>query len=120
MPTVMRVIGRTQPRAQIREVYFIRAKTLGHIKIGVSDNSRKRLALIQKHSPDELELLGVLECRNKGALEKQLHLRFAADRLHGEWFTPSPALMEIIQMAEWPEPQRRRIMKLWEEKLRVG
>lgn len=79
-----------------REVYFIRAKTLGRIKIGVAVCARQRIAQIAKISPDELELIGVVNCKQSGALERRLHSRFASLRVHGEWFNPGPELMDYI------------------------
>jgi hypothetical protein len=76
-----------------RQVYFIR---LGErVKIGVSVNVRRRLKSLQTSCPDRLELL-----HSAGGTwddEVQLHKRFAADRLTGEWFRLSPEIAEYIE-----------------------
>jgi len=65
-------------------VYFIRAES-GQIKIGVSVDVVERLQDLQSASPSRLELLGTVS----GGLreEGRLHRKFAAHRLHGEWFS---------------------------------
>lgn len=79
-----------------REVYFVRAQTLGLIKIGTANFAAERLAVLKTASPDALELLGVVFCDNYGSLEAELHSRFWASRSHGEWFRPTPDLIEYI------------------------
>ena len=65
-------------------VYFIRAES-GQIKIGVSVDVVRRMQDLQGASPSRLELLGTVS----GGLreEGRLHRKFAAHRLHGEWFS---------------------------------
>ena len=43
--------------------------------------------------PVPLKLLGVI----KGNIEAQCHARFADFRLGGEWFMPSPAVLDFIR-----------------------
>jgi hypothetical protein len=81
-------------------VYFIECPANGLIKIGVSRNVESRLATLSTASPVELRLLGVIDgCR---ADEDKLHQRFAADRHHGEWFSPSPELSRYIEQNARP------------------
>jgi hypothetical protein len=82
--------------ARVREVYFVRAVTLGLIKIGVANFAAQRVMSLQTHSPDRLELMGVLICDDHGTLETALHLRFADLRSHGEWFRPGRDLVDFI------------------------
>jgi hypothetical protein len=82
---------------KVREVYFVRARTLGLIKIGVSDFAAERISKLGLSSPDHLDLLGVVLCPNGGQLEGDLHCRFAAQRSHGEWYFPSEALLDYIR-----------------------
>lgn len=76
-------------------IYFIQAEN-GHIKIGFTDgeDANVRLATLQTGSPVLLKLLGTIE----GTVEheKDLHRRFAAHRVHGEWFQAIPELLELI------------------------
>jgi hypothetical protein len=83
------------PRTDSRDVYFVQAGPAGLIKIGVSADVERRLAGLRTHSPVPLSLLGVWPSAGKSG-EQQLHARFAAHRLHGEWFQPSPDLLAHI------------------------
>lgn len=80
-----------------REVYFIRAIIIGLIKIGTANFAAERFRVLKTASPDKLELLGVVLCRNYGSLEGELHMRFAEHRSHGEWYRPSSDLIEYIE-----------------------
>ena len=79
-----------------KDVYFVQGITTGHIKIGRSYNVVSRLANMQTNSSEELNLLGIIK-KGGGKLEKDLHRTFSDDRIHGEWFTPSPRLLSYIQ-----------------------
>ena len=82
-------------------VYFIQAVDGGPIKIGVSTNVPRRLLELQLCCPCKLRILGVIPGCNP-ELEPEIHARFAALRLHGEWFTPAEGLFEYIQTAASP------------------
>ena len=73
-------------------VYFVRAD--GRVKIGKANNVDKRLRDLQTSAPHELELLAV--ARGGLAEEAAYHRRFVQDRLHGEWFTLSAALLAHV------------------------
>ena len=79
-----------------RDVYFVQGITTGHIKIGTSYNVVSRLANMQTNSSEELNLLGIIK-KGGGSLEKELHQTFGDNRIHGEWFSPSPRLLSYIQ-----------------------
>lgn len=96
------------PRASRRFVYFIEAKETGLIKIGLANCARARLKQLQTLSPVPLVLLGVVETDKFGALEKDLHRRFAEHRAHGEWFHAcEPIRAYIAADADWPPPTRK-------------
>lgn len=65
-------------------VYFIQAAAGGPIKIGKANDVHERLATLQLYCPFELRVLA----KRPGGylLERELHHRFRAYRLHGEWF----------------------------------
>ena len=67
------------------EIYFIRCGTDGPIKIGWTANLKERLANLQSANPAELVLLGSRSGTQEQ--EKELHARFASQRLRGEWFS---------------------------------
>lgn len=92
--------GIVKPKPKRRKVagavYFVEAVTLGRIKIGKAVCARTRFRTLRAMSPDTLALLGVINTPNSGALERELHLRFAASRCHGEWFEKTDELMQFI------------------------
>lgn len=78
-------------------VYFFQAIDGGAIKIGKADAPLRRLAATQAHSPVRLRMLGTLPGGKRR--EYELHRRFKASRLHGEWFEPTPELLAEIVAA---------------------
>jgi hypothetical protein len=80
----------------MRDVYFVEARKLGLIKIGMSDNAVKRLADLQGASPDTLCLRATVQTNNARALEERFHRLFWAQRSHREWFKPSARLKQLI------------------------
>ncbi len=85
----------TENRTEV--VYFAQSVEGGPIKIGRSNIPSLRLAEIQHGSPTRLILLATRPGGHE--LETALHRRFSAARLVGEWFTPTPALLAIIEEA---------------------
>jgi hypothetical protein len=74
-------------------VYFIgRLDTA--IKVGVAINVKSRFHAIQSCCPIQLSILATTGGSYK--LEKEYHRRFAAHRLHGEWFAPHPEILAEI------------------------
>lgn len=82
------------PKQVSDKVYFIRARSSGAIKIGVSWNPSRRLASLQAAHHDALELMA--STPGDISSERTLHKRFSASRVSGEWFSPSPELIEFI------------------------
>lgn len=78
-----------------RWIYFIQGLPRGPIKIGSTHDVKRRVADLQTGHPWKLRILGV--CRGDIRLELELHERFAASRLHGEWFSPSRELARTIR-----------------------
>lgn len=73
-------------------VYFIRSGEL--IKIGTSENLPSRYSTFATSGPEQPEILLVIA--GDHTQERQVHALFAADRVRGEWFRPSDALMAFI------------------------
>lgn len=67
-------------------LYVIGPADGDRIKIGISFDVPKRLAALQSGSPVELRVIGSWVCGNAKQVEKRMHKRLAAARLHGEWF----------------------------------
>jgi len=75
-----------------RSVVYIARASNGLLKIGTTDNIKKRLISLRTSSPLPIELLAMFE----GGLveERQCHTRFAAFRKHGERFEPAAEILE--------------------------
>lgn len=84
-------------------IYFIQAEVLGYIKIGWTENLAARLASLRQGSPVPLRPLGAAWGTKE--MEHGLHRVFAEERVHGEWFLPSPVLLKYINdhIEKWPE-----------------
>ncbi len=79
-------------------VYFVQAASGGPIKIGISNDPLGRLAQLQTGHPGALVILAVVPGGRQ--LELDLHKKFAKHRIHGEWFSPTPELLEIVGNAD--------------------
>jgi hypothetical protein len=74
-------------------IYFVGPDD-GDIKIGITTNLPKRLCSLRTGSSKPLRTLLVIPGTQYD--ERELHRRFAADRLRGEWFKRSKLIMEFI------------------------
>lgn len=76
-------------------VYFVQVGDGGPIKIGITHDVAQRLAFLQTANPGDLRLL----CSIRGGkeVERELHARFAAFRLRGEWFSPALELLQYVK-----------------------
>jgi hypothetical protein len=83
-------------------VYFAKVANGNRLKIGLSRDPRTRVKILSIGSPVKL----VLYYARPGdrQMETRLHRRFAADRLHGEWFRVSEDILHWIDM----DAQERR------------
>lgn len=76
-------------------IYFIQCQDgNAYIKIGRATNIWARLQQIQSSCPYMIKLLATLP--GGPMKEAELHERFQAQHVRGEWFTPSPELMDVI------------------------
>jgi hypothetical protein len=87
-------------------VYFVGADE-GPIKIGWCKNIAKRLVELQCGNPARLSVLATAPGRSH--LEAEYHRRFAAHRLHGEWFERHPDILAEIARLSSPTPSRRPV-----------
>ncbi len=80
------------PELQRGFVYFVECQ--GRVKIGFARDVGRRIAALQKACPFELKLMATFP----GSIpdEWTLHERFAASRIHGEWFNLSSAIKDFI------------------------
>jgi hypothetical protein len=105
-------------RDRLREVYFVQAFELKLIKIGVTNDTQRRVVSMQTLSPDHLAVLGVEFCHKGGALEGRLHQRFEAYRQHGEWFYPAPEILAYVDEHTMPLAEvaaaKARLLEDWQ------
>jgi hypothetical protein len=78
-------------------VYFITAGDDAFVKIGFTGDMTARLQSFATGSPHEIKLL--LRMEGPAALERELHKRFATDRVrkNGEWFRLSAEIKAFIE-----------------------
>jgi DNA-binding XRE family transcriptional regulator len=87
-------------------VYLIRAGEHGPVKIGFSEDVEFRMVKMQADNHERLVLLRIFE---GGSLdEASLHVRFADNHLHGEWFSFTAQMLGDVGLQEiiapLPEP----------------
>ena len=78
-------------------VYFI-TDNHGHIKIGKTDDTYKRLKELQTGNPYKLSILLTImmtSVNDAFSLEQELHQLFKDYRLEGEWFEAEPVFKVI-------------------------
>lgn len=71
------------------KTYFIYSSSTGLIKIGKSSSPERRLKHLTTGAGVDLELLCVI---NKD-IESELHQKFEASRIYGEWFSDHDGLI---------------------------
>jgi len=75
-------------------VYFIQGVHGGPIKIGYSNNLKRRLSVLQTSYPDKLHIIAYIPATQK--FEHKLHKDLKRHRLYGEWFSPTPEVLQVI------------------------
>lgn len=81
-------------------VYMIRAGDNGPVKIGYSKYfAEERLAQMQSHHYEMLQVMRILPGDYR--TERAVHLRFADNRIRGEWFSWCPEMMTEV-LSELP------------------
>ena len=73
-------------------VYFIGNRNNNTIKIGYSNNPKRRLKELQTANADKLFLIGYIN--GDKSLENILHNMF--ERVSHEWFKPTDSLLDFI------------------------
>jgi len=81
-------------------VYLVQSGEAGPVKIGTSTlgGLRRRLETLQVGNPAPLLLRAVFAGDRRD--ERELHRRFAAAHVGGEWFSPAPALVDLMGVAQ--------------------
>lgn len=90
-----RLIFQSAPPIEYGEcLYFLQSGTGGPIKIGYTKQLATRLNALHKMNGGSIRFLGALAADKQE--EKRFHERYAADRLHGEWFRLSPDILLFL------------------------
>lgn len=82
-------------KAVSQDVYFLQCGTDGPIKIGIAADTITRVSVLQTACPWKIRILAKYVGGGR-ALESALHKRFARSNTHGEWFLPTPELLQFI------------------------
>lgn len=86
--------ARTSHSARKTRIYFVQEGEGGPVKIGNSTWPERRLQDHQCGNPRTLYLLGSFAATR--STEREIHERFAEQRLTGEWFQPTTELLEYV------------------------
>jgi hypothetical protein len=90
---------RPLPKARVRRgvVYFGRDGVSDRVKIGFSEDHKRRFASLQGASPEQLILIGTVPGTRK--TEMAMHKKFDAQRIHPrrEWFKIEGALAKFLK-----------------------
>lgn len=91
----LRDVSAKGPATKKQKLYFIRRGENGPIKIGVSTRIENRVRMLQTGCAEELRVLAVVE-QTSDISERKLHRRFRRFQQSGEWFSPEPELLALI------------------------
>lgn len=83
-------------------IYLIRAVGTNRYKIGLTQSGRmaKRFdELNSSQSAYPLEIVRVIDVQDRYEVEAELHQKFKAHRVHGEWFTLSREKLAEVERA---------------------
>lgn len=83
---------RVRPESGRRYIYFITDGVA--IKIGGSRDPFRRYRELQTAHHQQLEILGIMDCRNGD--ERFTQRQFRDHHIRGEWFKDVPAIREFI------------------------
>lgn len=95
--SMLRRIGDKRPTKRLGEfIYFFQIDTPDKfIKIGFATNVAIRLSNVRVSSPYPIEVLAVIP--GSEIFEAEIHQKFAAQRVQGEWFRPTPEILAFIE-----------------------
>lgn len=97
---LMQVVPKsTKPRFKDTQgyVYLLKMVNGGHYKIGRTRKPQNRLEVFGVKLPFPVEYECLIATRDMYQLERDLHQRFAAQRVNGEWFLLSSQDIEYIK-----------------------
>jgi hypothetical protein len=74
-------------------IYFVRCRD--RVKIGFTQNVRRRMGQLRSDIPYEAELIGVM--LGSLSVERDTHARFARSRASGEWFHCTREILDFVK-----------------------
>lgn len=86
---------RREERDATCKVYFMRSTDTGRIKIGYSKDVLRRRNEIQAAHGGAIQIL--LTISGGPTMEGELHQRFAAHKVFGEWFEPAAEILAFVE-----------------------
>lgn len=94
-------------------VYVLKHPTLDAVKIGFTDNLKRRLRAYQTHAPPGTALLATIPLGTRDT-ERRLHERLRRYRLsrRGEWFRWTPFVQSVIE--DYTNPQRHYVVDVYD------
>lgn len=87
-------------------IYLVQAGDNGLIKIGYALNPELRLAKLQSDCPFPARIIALIPGDRSN--EEQLHRRFRRDRIRGEWFAPTEAILGLAASFSFDKSLSRR------------
>ncbi len=86
-------------------VYFLHSPSTRLVKIGKTSSLWQRFDALKRERAD-VQLIGWIPTLAHASLERQLHAEFGADRVEGEWFQATAALLKRASDAAGGQPPR--------------
>ena len=86
-------------------LYFMRCTTCDLIKIGISGDYRKRRVELERRTGHTLDVMGIEWA--DAWVEAQVHKMFRVDRVRGEWYRESDAILAYIAKHCQPPHDKR-------------
>lgn len=84
-------------------IYFIRSESHNQVKIGKTNNVRRRIEEHQKYTPNPLKLLAKLHVSNARQAEIILHGHYDRYKCVNEWFDLPDSEIKKIIVGEYPK-----------------
>lgn len=78
-------------------LYVIESANSEYVKIGQTNNPKKRLSDLQSGNPNKLSYFLLL--KGKGCLEKSIHDDLKLYRIRGEWFSKT-CINKLLELLE--------------------
>lgn len=101
------------------KLYFMGTTIGGFVKVGISRDPQKRLAVLTSSGPFELDLLAVFDGPDERAViraEAEIHSALRAHRARGEWYLASEPIARLARFAQ----EAKRLRDVVDEAKRIG